>query len=492
MKQKKQTINPIASGTKYKLYATALLCGLCIMVLQLVGSRMIAPFLGASIVVWTALIGVIMTSLAAGYYAGGRIADKRPSVQVLAAFIAGAALWVVILIFVEKSILRLLENSITNIYVSAIVAALLFFAVPSFLLATVTPFVIKLFSADNEKIGSIAGKVSACSTVGSIAGTFLGGFVLISFFPVKVILLITAFTLCIAAILMFSANLKTIAALCIAALAAFTVLYYGQKALPNMAIDETMYNSIFIAEYEENGRTIRALFTDSEKLQGRMYVDNPNEMIAEYLRFIGDAYVHEHIGPILMLGGGIYIFPRWLAAVYPNVAIDIVEIDPGITKAARDFFYLKNRPGQRIFHQDARYFVNRRALENAGYYDLIFQDAYGSPLNLPFQLSTVEYFSKVNTLLSENGVFLINFIGNLESAMFSGLHAAVKEAFPVVRIFRVNDTATLQNIIIAAYKNAGQDGKIPINEYNGTLTHKIAAFTDAFAPVERYTIEMIR
>ena len=138
-----------------------------------------------------------------------------------------------------------------------------------------------------------------------------------------------------------------------------------------------------------------------------------------------------------MLGGGIYILPRWLAAARPDIDIDIVEIDPGITQAARDFFHLSDWPGQRIFHEDARFFVNRLALETADSYDLIFQDAYGSPLNVPFQLATVEYFRKVNTLLSDRGIFILNFIGSLDSAMFSGLHAAVLEVFPVVRVFPV-------------------------------------------------------
>jgi len=257
-----------------------------------------------------------------------------------------------------------------------------------------------------------------------------------------------------------------------------------------------MYNSLFIAEFVEDGRRMRALYTDSEKLQGRLFVDSPNEMAAEYLRFITDAYISGNTKSILMLGGGIYILPRWLAVAHPDINIDVVEIDPGITQAARDFFYLRDRPGQRIFHEDARYFVNRMTLGSGGSYDLVFQDAYGTSLNVPFQLATVEYFRKLNTLLSENGVFILNFIGSLDSAMFSGLHAAVLEAFPVVRVFPVNDTEdtkTLQSIVLTAYKTAPNGcSNYPAAEFRGALTYSVAAFTDAFAPVERYTLDMVR
>ena len=497
-KQNQKMSSPVSQfGIKYRLYAAALLCGLCVMALELVGARMVAPHLGASIIVWTSLIGVIMASMAAGYYAGGRIADKRPSVRLLAGFVAGAALWVVLLSFAEKGILRLLlSGGITNIYLLSIIAALVFFAVPGFLLAAVSPFVIKLFAADKEMIGGVAGKVSAFSTVGSIAGTFLGGFILVSFFSVTVILLLIALVLCITSIIIFSVNWKSATALCLAAFGVFTGLYHIQKNLvPNMAI-ETMYNSLFIAEYIEDGRRVRALYTDSEKLQGRIFVDNPDEMAAEYLRFIADSYVTDNIQSVLMLGGGVYVFPRWLGTAHPDIGIDIVEIDPGITKVARDFFYLIDRPNQHIFHEDARYFVNRLVRETTGHYDIIFQDTYGSPFNVPFQLSTVEFFSKVHTLLSEDGVFLINFMGSIDSAMFSSLYASVKEVFPAVMVYPVNepnDTKALQNILLAAFKTAPVNGgNVLIAEYRVTPTNNIPAFTDAFAPVERYTMMMIQ
>jgi spermidine synthase len=496
MKQKNKR-PAVAIGIKYRLYIAVPLCGLSIMVLQLVGSRMIAPFLGASIVVWTSLIGVIMASLAAGYYFGGRIADKCSSIKQLSAFIAGAALWVVLLAFFQRSVLMaLLSSGINNVYVISIAAALLFFSVPGFLLATVPPFVVKLFSEDKTGIGGIAGRVSALSTIGSIAGTFLGGFILISFFSVTVILLLTAFLLFIVSIIIFSVNWKTATALCLAAIGAYTGLYQIQKTfVSNMAI-ETMYNSLFVAEYVEDGRRIRALFTDSEKLQGRIFVDNPDEMAAEYLRFIADVYINENTESILMLGGGVYVLPRWLNSARPDIRIDIVEIDPGITQVARDFFYLSDRKNKRIFHEDARYFVNNLTFKNTDSYDIIFQDAYGSPLNVPFQLATVEYFRNVKALLSENGVFLLNFIGSLDSAMFSGLYAAVLETFPNVSVFPVEkpeDTKALQNIILTGYKSGSETGVFfPIAGYQGPLTHRVAAFTDSFAPVERYTLDMVR
>jgi predicted membrane-bound spermidine synthase len=492
----KQNRPPAGPAVKCRLYAAAAVSGLCIMLLELTGSRMIAPFLGASIVVWTAVIGVIMASMAAGYYAGGRIADARPSTRFLAAFIAGAALWIALLAFTERNVLLRLLSSGGNIYVLSVIASLLFFAVSGFLLAAVTPFVIRLLTAGKTDIGAIAGKVSAFSTAGGIAGTFLGGFVLVSYFSVTTILLLTAFALAVASLVTFSANIKTAALLCIAAIGAFAGVYRLQKNLPNAKALETAYNSLFVADYVQEGRKMRALYTDSEKLQGRMYVDAPDEMAADYLRFTAEAFLSAETKTLLMLGGGVYVLPRWIASARPDIAVDIVEIDPGITRAARDFFHLHDRPGQRIFHEDARYYVNRLSQQGTAQYDLVFQDTYGSPLNVPFQLATAEYFKRVRALLTDGGVFALNFIGNLDSAMLSGLYAALGEAFPVVLVFPVNDgsdTTTLQNIVLAAYKSESvPDRGFPAAEYTGKLARNIPAFTDNFAPVERYTLEMVR
>jgi predicted membrane-bound spermidine synthase len=171
-KQSGQRPQPLSSRRKYGLYAAAFICGMCVMILEMVGSRMVAPFLGTSIVVWTALIGVRMASLAAGYYAGGLIADARPSAAVLSFLIAGAAVWVVLLAFAQRAVLgALLSSGIENIYVLAVAAAFIFFAAPGFLLAAVSPFVVRLFcDGDGARhLGGIAGRVSAFSTMGGIA-----------------------------------------------------------------------------------------------------------------------------------------------------------------------------------------------------------------------------------------------------------------------------------------------------------------------------------
>jgi predicted membrane-bound spermidine synthase len=495
MKKKLQTIG---FGVKGKLYTASAVSGLCVMVLELTGSRMIAPFLGASIVVWTAIIGVIMASMAAGYYAGGRAADTRPSVRLLAAFIGGAALWVALLAFFQRAALMgLLAEDGGNIYALSVITALLFFAVPGFLLAAVTPFVIRLFSTGKEDIGGIAGRVSMFSTIGGIAGTFLGGFVLVSFFPVTVILLLTALVLGITALVTFSANIKTAALLCLAVIGAFAGLY---RKLPQTRAIETAYNSLFVLEYVEDGRKTRALYTDSEKLQGRMFVDAPEEIAAPYLRFIAENFLNDEARTLLMFGGGIYTLPRWITAERPSTTVDVVEIDPGITKAARDFFRLRDRQGQRVIHEDARYFVNRlsqKAPDSAARYGIIFQDAYGSSINVPFQLTTVEFFKRVNTLLAEDGVFLLNFIGTLDSAMLAGLYASLGEAFPAVKVYPVTGSGNVkesQNIILAAYKNGKlgeRDNMIDdwsVEAYSSF--RNIPAFTDNFAPVERYTLQM--
>jgi spermidine synthase len=471
------------------------------MVLELLGSRMIAPYLGTSIIIWTAIIGVIMASMAAGYYTGGRIADARPSPKIPAAFIAVSALWVVLLAFAGRPVLQgISDGNLSNIYALAIGSALLLFASPCFLLAAVPPYAVRLVSVDNSNIGGTAGKVSAFSTAGGIAGTFLGGFVLISYFSVTAILLFTALALFVAAILVSVANWKTAVALVIAAGGAIAGLYQLQKAVIPQTTLETPYNTLRMVEYPEDGRTVRALITDNEKIQGRLYLDNPAEIAGAYPRFFDLAfYYKEPVQSILMLGGGVYVYPRYLEQQRPDISVDVVEIDPAITQVTRDFFYLADRKNQHIYHEDARLFVNRAAGGGAAKYDVVFNDAYGASIHMPFQLTTTGFTQNVQEILAEDGVFIVNFIGVLDSELFGGIYAALSAVFPRVLVFPVtspDDAKEFQNIVLIALKNPeSENGDDPddfpllAHEYRGKI-RQAAAFTDTFAPVERYTIEM--
>ncbi|GHS85075.1 hypothetical protein AGMMS49957_00380 [Synergistales bacterium] len=496
------------------LEASSFLCGAAVMVLEMAGSRVVAPYMGTSLVVWTALIGVIMASLSLGYWLGGRLSDRRPERRLLARVVFAASLFTCATALLANPMLTAFSRLPMGLYFSATLGAVLLFAPASVLLGMVSPFIVRLAMLDVGTSGATVGRFSALSSAGSILGTFLGGFVLISVFASGTILLLTAAVLALtASILYYSSrqdSFKGAALFCVMFLAAATAAdAWGLPMMPPGEHMDTQYNHIWIAEQTRAGRRVRYLMTGSvgESAQSVMYTDNPTELVSDYTKFYDLAF---HYKPdakkILMLGGGAYCVPRHLLSTR-DVSIDVVEIDPGITEAARKYFYLRDNPNLTVYHEDARTFLNRAS----GQYDAIFADVFGSWYSIPFHVTTVETARRMYDLLPDDGVLVSNVISAIEgprSGVLRGIYAAVSEVFPQVMIFPAQRAepqyATLrQNVMIVALKKSVQGGDIMTNtaqsvrnpEITRMLTHlwtgsfnPTVPFTDAFAPVERLAL----
>ena len=208
-----------------------------------------------------------------------------------------------------------------------------------------------------------------------------------------------------------------------------------------------------------------------------------------------------------MLGGGGYCVPRYLLANRPDVSIDVVELDPGVTQAARQYFDLKDNPNMRIFHEDARTFLNRAASDGLGQYDAIFMDTFTSAIVIPFQMTTVETAKHLREILKPDGSLIVNIIASVygpKSGVFHGIYKAFSSSFPTMMIFPANApdpkyAMALQNIILVAMgDNATAVSPASDARYSSLLAHqwldpftpdaKVPAFTDSFAPVERYAL----
>ena len=493
------------------LEATSFLCGAGVMVLEMTGSRLVAPFFGTSLIVWTALIGVIMASLCAGNWAGGLLADRRPERRVLAKIILLSAACTGCLAWAGNAVLSFLGGLNLNLYLASVLAALLIFALPSLLLGMVSPFVVRLAMDDVGTSGGTVGRFSALSSAGSILGTFLGGFILISLAPSGVILLMLATVLAVLALLLYpSAWRVTLPVLFLLAASAAAAKAGGLPMTPVGVHIETSYNHISIVESNQaDGRRVRILMTDPQGAQSLMYTDDPNELVSDYTKFYDLAF---HFKPdtknILMLGGGGYCVPRHVLAERPGVSFDVVELDPGITEAARHYFSIPEDPRLRIFHEDARAFLNREARDpgRRGSYDAVFMDVFGSWYSIPFHLATVEAAQRMHDLLSPDGVLIVNVIASLQgprSGVFHGIYAALESVFPRLLIFPASASdpryaLSRQNLMIVAFRSRELPAVPPVPELAvvSLLEHQwlegfqasVPAFTDAFAPVERYAL----
>ncbi|NOX45753.1 MAG: hypothetical protein GXO89_02105 [Chlorobi bacterium] len=188
---------------KFFLEIIVFVCGAVVMAFEIVGSRMLGPYVGTSIFVWTGIIGVILLCLSLGYYYGGKIADKNPDFKLLAMIILFAGLFIGISTLVKDGLLAMLLNVFSDVKLISLLASFILFSVPSVLLGMVSPFAARLKIKTLDKSGSAVGNLYAISTLGSITGTFLAGFYLIPSFGVTSILYLLALILVLSALLLF-------------------------------------------------------------------------------------------------------------------------------------------------------------------------------------------------------------------------------------------------------------------------------------------------
>ncbi len=498
------------------LELVSFLCGGSVMVLEMAGSRLLAPYLGTSIVVWTALIGVILASLSLGYWLGGKFGDRTPTAPKLARIILGAAAFVMLAALIQSSLVPALAAAGLPLEVSAVLAALLLFTAPSVLLGMVSPYIIqvklaRLKNTGQDTTGAVMGRFFALSTLGSILGTFLGGYFLIALVGSHMILYGVGASLVISALLCAPQQEKmTPLALLGLAVGMMIFLHTHRNTEPIQGLSiDTRYNHLSIAEgrLAASPRPMRFLITDPGSIQSGMYLDAPQELALDYTRHYALAW---HAVPgakrFLMLGGGGYSVPKHLLHTMKDMTVDVVEIDPGITEAARNYFALPDDPRLTIHHEDARIFLNKHAVSQPGSYDVIMGDTFTSSYNIPFHLGTVECARQIHALLQKDGVFACNIISAVtgdKGKVFRAIRSSFAAVFPQVHTFQVNSSArgdNVQNIMILALKTprplplAWNDDlrALLATEWTQPIADDTPALTDDYAPVERYAMAILR
>ena len=500
---------------KYKLELIVFTTGACVMILELVGSRVLAPYFGTSIVVWTSLIGLILASLSIGYWWGGKLADERPNWITLAAIICLAGIDIGLVGFTKTIVLEMIQSLTRDLRVSSIAATLVLFCPPSILLGMVSPYAVKLKIKNLATSGATVGELYAISTIGSIVGTFLTGFILIAVLGHTKILFLIAVILILAALAAAPKDkigFKWLS-IFIFALAASQATWLEAIAAnrSTIAID-TQYNHIriFDARDRATGRPIRLLQTDPFVVQSGIFLDGPkNEAASEenlvfsytkFLRLVN--HFHPEPKRALTIGGAAYTQPRDFLNQNPNAAIDVVEIDPAMTVVAKTYFGLKPDPRLTIYHEDARPFLNR----TAGGYDAIFVDAYHAIYAIPYQLTTQEAVSAMHRALTANGVVMANIIAAFEgekAIFFEREYATYASIFPQVYAFHLDDgrrADELQNIILVALKSPlaplfTNSNPVWQQYLDQRWTKRLSAsghiLTDEFAPVEQYALRYL-
>ncbi len=489
---------------KYTLEITVFVCGAIVMIFELVGSRVLGPYLGTSTFVWTTLIGIVMGSLSLGYYLGGKLADQEVSLKRLSLIILGAGIFILLTFFLMDLLLFYLFRFFTSTKLILFIASIILFTPASFLLGMISPYAAKLKLHSLKSSGTTIGNLYALSTLGSIVGTFLAGFYFIPTFGTGMNLLIIATSLIVLSLfIVFSENLFLKIGLFVIALSAFSVsdittILYASKKLVDI---DTEYTRVFVFEGKDikTNRPIKSLRNDIRSTSA-IFMDG-DDLVYEYLKFY-DLVDHfkKDFKKVLLLGGGAYTYPKYFLKKHPQVKMDVVEIDPKLVEIAEKHFGLQPIKNLKVIHQDARIFLNK----NKNKYDIIFGDAFNSQSSIPFHLTTKEAVQKKFDALSDDGMVVLNVSSSIEGKRGKFLRAeyqTYKNIFPQVYVFLANhknDAQALQNIILFAFKSKTKPSFESADDmvreklshlWTKKITQDVPILTDDYAPVGYYAFQ---
>ena len=322
---------------------------------------MLAPWFGNSLYTWTGLIGVLLISLSAGYYLGGRLADRWPDYALLAHLLTAAALVTMLVPALQTAMEASL--SAAGVIGGPIVATGLLLGIPACLLAAVSPFTVKLLSllSADRKVGLSAGAIGMAATLGSVVGTFSSGFVLIPhlglrtiFFGVGAVLGLLA----VAGYLLFSPSLrrsKTAALIVAAAFALAAVGALRKKELPETIVYEqtTFYHRIRVIEAPTRaGDRVRRLFLDNSS-EGAQLVQSREVPVDYQQSWEFSRVFFSKLSRAAFLGGGAFTMPEALLDAFPGSEADVAEIDPAVIGVGRRYFRVGEYPRLHPVAEDA-------------------------------------------------------------------------------------------------------------------------------------------
>ncbi len=401
--------------SKYFLYLTEFFSGMSVMAVELGASRLLAPYFSSSQIVWTVIIGVIMIAMAIGNLWGGRMADKSKSPDRLYGRMIIAAIWIALIPFVGRWVIAgitlLLALFLTNnlLVWAALITCLVIFAFPCVLLGTVTPSLTK-FTVDNlDATGSTVGRLNALNTIGSIIGTFLPTFVTIPAVGTAATFLIFAGILAVIGILYFLVGhkraIKGVVAVVILVALCFAVPSYSFAFWQDdIALeDESIYNYLQVTDDDhETVLSTNVLFgvqsiqiKDAE-LTG-MYYDYA--LAAPVMT--GMTGENDSDSSVMILGMGSGTYATYCTRYFPDASVQGAEIDKKIAEIATEYFNLPDSVDVAV--ADGRAYLT--ASDQS--YDVIMVDAY-QDITIPFQLSSVEFFTQVSDHLKDSGVMVVN------------------------------------------------------------------------------------
>ena len=490
-------------------FAIVFLCSFAGMTLELSASRLIALILGSSIYTWTGVIGVMLFGTACGNFLGGRLADRAGRSAFYAArenalgwTLLVAGFFGVLVIVIFSIVAQAQAFSTWGLREQILAMSFTLFFAPMFCLGMVSPQVIRLCVSDVRSAGRVAGRIYAVSTVGAIAGTFTTGYAMIATLGIFNSILFAGLIPAVSLLLIrvrstddtkpgsnrliaeVGVMLYGVSTVLGAALGGFILSGQLNRSGDTETVAETNYYTIRIQTPEEKlvipptdalGAIVGGPGIDTQHQKIRTRISNVRTLYLDHLTHskvdLDDPtyffYRHETIQAevlwmlcqvhpkeqnVLVIGGGGYTFPRYVRTAIPTANVDVVEIDPGVTKVAFKYLGLLPEWGVNTINMDGRQFVAEKSAK--GFYDLVTLDAVND-LSVPSHLLTKECNDAVKQTLKSDGVYLttvIDFAG--EGLLWKAAFRTLKQSFAHVEVmFPKSDLDNQRDTMMDYLKN---------------------------------------
>jgi spermidine synthase len=458
------------------IYVVVSVSGASVLALEILGTRILGPYYGVSLFLWSALITVTLAALALGYALGGRWADAGPRFQRLCLLLLLAGLWIVAIPWLRRPVLALAEP--LGLRLAVLAAATVLFFPPLVLLGMVGPYAIRLKASGIHVVGRTAGYIYAFSTLASVVAALLVGFFLIPSVGVARLTVGTGLLLVGTALFGAVGKGRTASAvfvplLAAGAVAALTLIVPSKPdtAADVVDVEQSAYGEIRVVENEG----ARYLLIDGGV--HTMIDAATGESLLPYVDVLDIAKLfYDEPGRMLLVGlGGGSVVKRFAGDGW---RVDAVEIDPAVTRVAYEHFGLEDDEAA-VYHMDGRRFL--RITEEA--FDLVIMDAFGSS-SIPFHLVTRESFALIGSRLAPNGILAMNVEATgWHDILVHSLAATMQEVFEHVVVLPMAEPPnTLGNLVLLASARPlelEQDPPVPTDRFSPEY-HRAHAWDNRF------------
>lgn len=482
----------------YRYDITLFFTSALIMIIELLASRILAPYIGTAYSVWVGVIGVVMGSMSIGNIIGGKIADKNKTADKVPFIFTLISIYLTIIYIMHESILTQISTSNATYNIKIIAANIILFAMPNILFGIISPYIFKLKLAICKEKGKELGYLDALTTIGSLVGTFLVGMWILPAIGTMNVLGICIILISLLGMINTNKLLEKNNLIC-TIIILLNILFIFNYNLNQNSLEkskvlsvDSQYSRIIVRERETSESTYRDVLTDPYAIQSSTDINNPNDINTEYIKYYD--LINEYkpdFKETLILGGGAFTYPKYYVETYPDKEIDVVEIDEKYIKIAEEYFFLKPHTKMNIINQDARMYINKTNKK----YDAILNDCFNSVV-VPPQMITSEFIKRVKTNLKRDGTYIMNFIAPLagDTKILDTTLNTIYTQFEYIDVYKINNEQEDENfqnlIIVATDRKVSATSREKYDYKKNPKNNKI--FTDDNCPIDVWMLQYFK